>query len=86
MKLLSRVFWVGLGAAAGWIWGFLSLKALVRRTRSRLAPAAIAESAADAGGRLSRRFGDAVKIGVEDARQREVQLRESLDHRRRRAV
>ncbi|RIK10189.1 MAG: hypothetical protein DCC49_04350 [Acidobacteria bacterium] len=85
MGFVKKVFWVGVGAAIGWVWGFLSLKALVRRTRSKFAPATLAETAADAGGRLSRRVGDAVKSGVEDARRKEIELRESLDYQRRRA-
>lgn len=83
MKMLRRVFWIGIGAAIGWVWGFLSVKSLFRRARSRMAPSAIAESAAEAGGKLSRRVGEAVRIGIEDARRREFELRESLDYRRR---
>lgn len=85
MGLLKKIFWVGVGAAVGWVWGFLSLKSLVHRTRNKFAPATIAESAAEAGGKFSRRVGDAVKSGVEDARKREIELRESFDYRRRRA-
>lgn len=85
MGMLKKIFWVGIGVAVGWVWGFLSLKSLVDRARNKFAPATIAESAVEVGGKFSRRLGDAVKLGIEDARKREMDLRESLEYRRRRA-
>lgn len=78
MKTIRRAFWLSIGVAIGWVWGFLSLRALTRRTRSALAPASIAESAADAGERVTRRVGEAVNAGRVEARRKESELREQF--------
>lgn len=68
-----------LGVAVGWVWGFLSLRQLTRRTRSALAPASIAETAADASERVTLRVGTAIRAGRDEAQRREDELRLQLE-------
>ncbi len=61
--------------AIGWVWGFLSLRALLERTRGAFRPSTIVKRAADEGESLVARLSGAVESGRERARQREAELR-----------
>lgn len=72
---MKKALLAAIAFAAGWVWGFLSLRALLERSRGVLRPSTIVKRAADRRDHLAERLDFALESGKERARRREAELR-----------
>jgi hypothetical protein len=72
---LKKALLAAIAFAAGWIWGFLSIRALLERSRNSLRPSALVKKAADRRDSMADRLDYAIERGRERARMREIELR-----------
>lgn len=72
---MKKALLAAIAFAAGWIWGFLSLRALLERGKSALRPSTLVKRAADRRDSFTERLDYALESGRARARRREAELR-----------
>jgi len=75
LKILKKLFVTLAVFILGWIWGFLSLRALLDRARSSVRPSSVVKKAANGYDSFSERVSNAISHGRHRARMREAELR-----------
>lgn len=72
---MKRLLLAVVAFVIGWVWGFLSLRALLERSRRKLSLARLTDSAARSAEQASERLAAAVETAKVRSRQRELELR-----------
>jgi hypothetical protein len=72
---MKRILLAAVAFLVGWIWGFLSLRALLERSRRRLSMARLVDSAAERTEHAAARLAAARETARERAREKEKELR-----------
>ncbi len=72
---MKKAILAGVAFVVGWIWGFLSLRALLDRSRRALRPSSLIKRAADRRDSVAERLEFALQRGRDRARSKEIELR-----------